>query len=84
MLVTRAGQGDDDNHHHPHHHHHNNHQTPTCAGHGDDGPVEGLGQGVEGGAGLILLQGVGQAREYQHPHADSHGQQQQLSGEMNY
>ena len=56
----------------------------TCAGHGDDGPVEGLGQGVEGGAGLILLQGVGQASEYEHPHADSHGQQQQLSGEMNY
>ena len=44
----------------------------TCAGHGDDGPVEGLGQRVERRVRLVLLQGVGQACEYQHPHADSH------------
>ena len=48
----------------------------TCAGHGDDGPVQGLGQGVEHCARLILLQGVGQAREDQHAHADRHAQQQ--------
>ena len=46
----------------------------TCAGHGDDGPVQGLGQGVEHCAGLVLLQGVGQAREDQHPHAHCHAQ----------
>ena len=50
----------------------------TCAGHGDDGPVEGLGQGVEHGAGLVLLQRVGQTSEDQHAHAHSHREQQQL------
>ena len=52
----------------------------TRAGHGDDGPVEGLGQGVELGVRLVLLEGVGQARKDQHPHADCHGEQQQLPG----
>ena len=46
----------------------------TCAGHGDDCPVECLRQGVEHGVGLILLQGVTQAGEYQHSHRDCHGQ----------
>ena len=35
----------------------------TCAGHGDDGPVQGLRQGVEHRPWLVLLQGVGQASE---------------------
>ena len=52
----------------------------TCTGHGDDGPVQGLGQCVEHRVRLVLLQGVGQACEYQHPHADSHGEEEQLSG----
>ena len=52
--------------------------TLTCAGHSDDGPVQCLGQGVEHGVGLVLLQGVPQASEYQHPHAHCHRQQQQL------
>ena len=65
---------------HDHYHHQHRHQNPTCAGHGDDGPVQGLGQGVEHRAGLVLLQGVGQAREDQHPHAHRHAQQQQLPG----
>ena len=30
----------------------------SSASHGDDGPVEGLGQGVEHCVGLILLEGV--------------------------
>ena len=50
----------------------------TGAGHGDDGPVQGLGQSVELGVRLILLEGVGQARKDQHAHADCHGEQQQL------
>ena len=41
----------------------------TCAGHGDDGPVQCLGQSVEVRLVLVLLQSVGQASEYQHPHA---------------
>ena len=53
----------------------------TGAGHGDDGPVQGLGQSVEHRVRLILLERVGQASEYQHPHADRHGEQQQLPGE---
>ena len=44
------------------------------AGHGDDGPVEGLGQSVEHRVLLVLLQGVAQASEDQHPHADCHAQ----------
>ena len=51
----------------------------TCAGHGDDGPVEGLGQRVEHRVRLVLLQGVAQPREYQHAHADRHAEEQQLS-----
>ena len=51
----------------------------TCAGHGDDGPVEGLGQCVEHGVGLVLLQGVPQPGKDQHPHAHRHCQQQKLS-----
>ena len=50
----------------------------TCACHGYDGPVQGLGEGVEHGVGLVLLQGVPQPREDEHPHADRHRQQQQL------
>ena len=50
----------------------------TCAGHGDDGPVQGLGQRVEHRVRLVLLQGVAQPGEYQHPHADRHTEQQQL------
>ena len=56
------------------------HISVPSAGHGDDRPVEGLGQGVEGGVGFIFLQSVGQASEDQHTHADCHGQQEQLSG----
>ena len=52
----------------------------ASAGHGDDGPVQGLGQRIERRVRLVLLQGVGQACEYQHPHADSHGEEEQLSG----
>ena len=37
-----------------------------------------LGQGVEHGVLLVLLQRVAQAREYQHAHADRHREQQQL------
>ena len=48
------------------------------AGHSDDGPVQGLGQGVEHGVRLILLQGIGHASADQHAHAHCHGQQQQL------
>ena len=48
----------------------------TCAGHGDDGPVQGLGQSVEHRPWLVLLQGVGQASENQHPHAYCHGEKQ--------
>ena len=55
------------------------HISVPSAGHGDDRPVEGLGQSVEGGVGFILLQSVGQASEDQHAHADCHGQQEQLS-----
>ena len=54
----------------------------TGAGHGDDGPVEGLGQGVEGGVGLVLLQRVRQTREYEHAHADRHREQQQLPSQI--
>ena len=43
--------------------------TIAGAGHGDDGPVQGLGQSVEHCVRLILLQSVAQASEYQHPHA---------------
>ena len=50
----------------------------TCAGHGYDGPVQGLWEGVEHGVGLVLLQGVPQPSEDEHPHADRHRQQQQL------
>ena len=46
----------------------------TCAGHGDNGPVKGLGQSVEHCPRLILLQSIGQPREDQHPHAHSHAQ----------
>ena len=42
------------------------------AGHGDDGPVQGLGQRVEHCVRLVLLQGVAEPGEYQHSHADSH------------
>ena len=48
------------------------------AGHGDDGPVQRLGERVELGLLLVLLQGVGQAGEDQHTHAHSHTQQQQF------
>ena len=37
-----------------------------------------LGQGVEHGAGLVLLQRVGQTSEDEHAHADRHREQQQL------
>ena len=50
----------------------------TCAGHGDDGPVESLGQCVEHGVGLVLLQGVTQPGKDQHPHAHRHAQQQKF------
>ena len=40
----------------------------TCAGHGDDGPVQCLGQRVELSFVFVLLQSVGQTSEYQHPH----------------
>jgi hypothetical protein len=50
----------------------------TCAGHSDDGPVEGLWQGVELGVRLVLLKGVAQPREDEHAHAHGHAQQQQL------
>ena len=52
--------------------------TIAGAGHGDDGPVQGLGQRVERRVLLVLLQGVAQASEDQHPHADCHAQKQQL------
>ena len=42
----------------------------TCAGHGDDSPVEGLGQRVELSVWLVFLQGVAQTSEYQHAHTD--------------
>ena len=48
------------------------------AGHGDDGPVQGLGQRVEHRVRLVLLQGVAQPSEYQHAHADRHTEEQQL------
>ena len=48
--------------------------TIAGAGHGDDGPVQGLGQRVERRVLLVLLQGVAQASEDQHPHADCHAQ----------
>ena len=35
----------------------------TCAGHGNDGPIEGLWKCVEHGVGLVLLKRVAQARE---------------------
>ena len=41
----------------------------TCAGHGDDGPVQCLGQRVELSFVFVLLQCVSQASKYQHPHA---------------
>ena len=49
------------------------------AGHGDDGPVQGLGQRVEHRVRLVLLQGVGQAGHDQHAHRDRHGEEQQFS-----
>ena len=52
------------------------------AGHGDDRPVESLGQSVEHRVLLVLLQSVGQTSEDQHPHADCHAQQQQLPGKL--
>ena len=42
--------------------------TVPGAGHGDDGPVQGLGQRVEHRVRLVLLQSVAQASEYQHAH----------------
>ena len=41
----------------------------TCAGHGDDGPVQSLGQRVELRLVFVLLQRIGKSREDQHPHA---------------
>ena len=48
--------------------------TVASAGHGDDGPVQGLWQGVEHGVGLVLLQSIPEPSKYQHAHADSHTQ----------
>ena len=60
------------------------HVTVSGAGHGDDGPVQGLWQGVEHRVGLILLQSISQASEDQHAHADRHTQQQQLPGKRQH
>ena len=52
----------------------------TCAGHGNDGPIEGLRESVEHGVGLVLLKRVAQAREDQHTHAHSHAQEKKFPG----
>ena len=52
----------------------------TCAGHGNDGPIEGLWKCVEHGVGLVLLKRVAQAREDQHAHAHSHAQKKKFPG----
>ena len=51
----------------------------TCAGHGDDGPVECLGQSVELSLVLVLLQSVGQPSHDQHTHTDSHCKKEEFS-----
>ena len=52
----------------------------TCAGHGDDCPVEGLREGVEHCVRFILLQGISEASKDEHAHADRHGEEEELPG----